>query len=119
MTLSNEAKFVLVVVDVGVVGDKSLHETVRKNDGSSLMAQRAEVLFDLHALGFVEGFVLRLVDASKTHRIQSKPNFGSSCLEHVIVLVASYVEEVQPTVEPNMLTTTRKGAVADVFRETW
>ncbi len=33
MALSNEAELVLIVVDVCVVGDKSLHETVRENDG--------------------------------------------------------------------------------------
>ncbi len=119
MTLCNEAEFVLVVVDVCVVGDKSLHETVRKNGGPSLMAQRAEMHRELPALQFVEGFALRLGNASKTHRGQSKPNLGSSHLEHVVLLEASHVKEAQPTVEPNLPTAARKWIVADVFRENW
>ncbi len=119
MTFCNEAEFVFVVVDVRVVGDKSLHETVRENGGVLDDGERAEVHRDASALRFVEGFVLRLANACKTHRGQSKPNLGSSRLEHVVVLVATHVKEAQPTIEPNLLTAAKKGTVAEVFRENW
>ena len=35
------------------------------------------------------------------------------------MLEASHVKEVQPTIEPNLLNATKKGVVADGFRENW